>query len=168
MSQAPKTRSFNWANGTKSLINGTRLSVRLPRRTVPICVRLPIGSAKPFLIASTPAMNVVLTAPSPTNRTPSFPCAGAISVCLATAMGRVSFDVCSSNDTEQGAIRTAESCSLLATHCGGVVVVARNQAFAKFTRRSAGGDAKRFGEVARAQVAHLRAYFSHGELGAGE
>ena len=77
MSHAPKTRSFSWASGTKSLISGTRLSVRLPRRIVPICVRLPMGWAKPFLMASTPAIKVVLTAPRPTSKTPSFPSAGA-------------------------------------------------------------------------------------------
>ena len=32
------------ASGTKSLISGLRLSVRLPRRIVPICVSEPIGS----------------------------------------------------------------------------------------------------------------------------
>ena len=37
------------ARGTKSLIAGTRLSVRLPRRIVPICVSEPIGFAMFFL-----------------------------------------------------------------------------------------------------------------------
>src|SRR5829696_8750010 len=45
----------------------------------PICVRLPMGSARPRLTASTPAMKVVLTAPKPTSSTPSLPLAGAIS-----------------------------------------------------------------------------------------
>src|SRR5215467_4097873 len=40
---------------------------------VPSCVSEPTGCAIFFLIASTPAMNVVLTAPSPGIRTPSFP-----------------------------------------------------------------------------------------------
>ena len=55
-----------------------RLPVRLPRRTVPICVSDPIGRASPRRTASTPAMVVVLTAPMPTSRTPSFPVAGSI------------------------------------------------------------------------------------------
>jgi hypothetical protein len=38
----------------------------------------PIGSAVPRLMASTPAMKVVLTAPMPGIKTPSFPSAGAI------------------------------------------------------------------------------------------
>src|SRR5437588_5555492 len=79
MSHAPKTMSPRLASGTNSLMRGTRFSVRLPSRMAPICVRLPIGSASPRLTASTPAMKVVLTAPSPTSSTPSFPCAGAIS-----------------------------------------------------------------------------------------
>src|SRR5688572_28045356 len=37
-----------------------------------------MGFANPFLIASTPAMKVVLTAPSPASTTPSFPFAGSI------------------------------------------------------------------------------------------
>src|SRR5262245_27359274 len=78
MSQAPKTRSSSPASGTKSLINGDRPSVRFPRRIVPICVKLPIGLAIPLRIASTPAMNVVVTAPIPTRRTPSLPLGSAI------------------------------------------------------------------------------------------
>src|SRR5438270_3710691 len=79
MSHAPKTMSLRSASGTNSLMRGTRFSVRFPKRMAPICVRLPIGSASPRLTASTPAMKVVLTAPSPTSSTPSFPCAGATS-----------------------------------------------------------------------------------------
>src|SRR5712691_9370869 len=78
MSQPPNTRSSSPDNGTTSLILGDRPSVRLPRRTVPICVNEPIGLAKPFRIAITPAMVVVLTAPRPTRSTPNFPRAGAI------------------------------------------------------------------------------------------
>src|SRR5512134_1461546 len=59
-------------------MSGERPSVRLPSRTVPICVRLPIGFASPRRIASTPAMKVVATAPMPGSSTPSFPLAGAI------------------------------------------------------------------------------------------
>src|SRR4030095_9078635 len=73
MSQPPKARSLSAASGTKSWIFGTRRSVRLPSRMVPSCVSDPIGCAIFFLIASTPAMNVVLTAPMPGIRTPSFP-----------------------------------------------------------------------------------------------
>lgn len=40
--------------------------------------REPMGFASPFRMAKTPAMVVVLTAPSPTSRTPSLPLAGAI------------------------------------------------------------------------------------------
>ena len=65
--------------GTSSEIRGLRLSVRLPRRTVPIWVRLPIGLLSPVRIASTPATKVVATAPMPGSSTPSFPVAGAIS-----------------------------------------------------------------------------------------
>jgi two-component system LytT family response regulator/two-component system response regulator LytT len=43
---------------------------------VAIWVTEPIGLAKPRRIASTPAMNVVVTAPMPGINTPSFPCAG--------------------------------------------------------------------------------------------
>src|SRR5687768_7167815 len=66
-------------SGTASLILGDRPSVRLPRRIVPICVSDPIGVARPFRTAMTPAMVVVLTAPSPTRRMPNLPFAGAIS-----------------------------------------------------------------------------------------
>ena len=53
--------------------------MRLPRRIVPICVSDPIGSARPFRMARTPAIVVVLTAPRPTSRMPSLPRAGAMS-----------------------------------------------------------------------------------------
>src|SRR5712691_335134 len=80
MSQAPNTRSFRPARGTKSLMRGLRPSVRLPSRTVESCVTEPIGLAIPRRIASTPAMNVVVTAPMPGIKMPSFPSAGAILV----------------------------------------------------------------------------------------
>src|SRR5271165_5278907 len=57
---------------------GERLSVRLPRRMVASCVSDPTGAAMPRLIASTPAINVVETAPMPGINTPSLPSAGAI------------------------------------------------------------------------------------------
>src|SRR5215203_1912229 len=79
MSQPPNTRSSRPASGTKSFTIGVRLSVRFPRRTVPIWVREPMGLARPLRTAKTPAMNVVLTAPRPTSRMPNLPCAGAIS-----------------------------------------------------------------------------------------
>jgi hypothetical protein len=60
------------------LIFGLRLSVRFPKRIVPICVNDPTGSAIPFRTASTPAIIVVATAPIPTVRTPNFPFAAAI------------------------------------------------------------------------------------------
>ena len=47
---------------------------------MPIWVSEPIGLACPRRIASTPAMNVVATAPMPGSRTPSLPLAGRISV----------------------------------------------------------------------------------------
>src|SRR5712692_8736549 len=59
-------------------MSGERPSVRLPRRIVPICVSEPTGCDLPLRTSSTPAMNVVLTAPMPGSRTPSFPLAGAI------------------------------------------------------------------------------------------
>ena len=58
---------------TKSLIRGVLLSVRFPRRIVPIWVREPMGLARPFRMDMTPAMKVVATAPRPTVITPSFP-----------------------------------------------------------------------------------------------
>ena len=54
MSQPPNTMSSSLASGTKSLISGERLSVRLPSRMVPICVSEPIGLASPRRMASTP------------------------------------------------------------------------------------------------------------------
>ena len=60
-------------------MRGERPSVRFPSRTVPICVREPVGTAKPFRMAKTPAMKVVVTAPSPASRTPRRPFAGEIS-----------------------------------------------------------------------------------------
>ena len=77
MSQPVKTRSFKSAKGTKSLISGELLSVRLPSRMVPICVSEPIGFASPRRTASTPEIIVVATAPMPTTITPNFPFAGA-------------------------------------------------------------------------------------------
>src|SRR5208337_836156 len=78
MSHPAKTTSFKSASGTKSLISGVLLSVRLPSRMVPICVSEPIGLASPRRTASTPAIIVVATAPKPTTITPSFPVAGSI------------------------------------------------------------------------------------------
>src|SRR5579863_424242 len=78
MSHPPKTRSFSPASGTKSLIMGVRASVRLPKRMVESWVRDPTGTPRPRFTASTPAMNVVETAPILGIRTPSFPSAGAI------------------------------------------------------------------------------------------
>ena len=65
--------------GTKSRMNGTRPSVRFPRRMAPICVSDPMGGARPFRMANVPAMVVVATAPRPTSSTPRRPRAGAIS-----------------------------------------------------------------------------------------
>jgi hypothetical protein len=79
ISQPVKTRSFNCAKGTKSLIFGERPSVRLPSLTVPICVSEPIGFAMPLRTASTPATKVVATAPIPGIMMPSFPFEGSMS-----------------------------------------------------------------------------------------
>src|SRR5579859_7818319 len=91
-SQLPKTRSFRSASGTNFLMSGDLPSVRFPSLTVPICVSDPTGCALPFRTSSTPAMNVVLTAPIPGSSTPSFPLAGAIfagfSILLPQASGR--------------------------------------------------------------------------------
>ena len=57
---------------------GLRPSVRFPSRTVPSWVSEPIGFPSPRLMASRPAMNVVVTAPMPGISTPSLPSAGAI------------------------------------------------------------------------------------------
>src|SRR4249920_1582240 len=89
MSHPPNTMSSSPDRGTTSLIFGDRPSVRLPRRIVPICVSEPIGLARPRRIARTPAMVVVLTAPSPTSRIPSFPFAGAISAGLDTGKNHI-------------------------------------------------------------------------------
>src|SRR5713226_5873192 len=78
MSQPPKVRSFSSASGTNFLMSGERASVRLPRRIVPICVSDPTGCDFPLRTSSTPAINVVLTAPMPGSKIPSFPLAGAI------------------------------------------------------------------------------------------
>ena len=75
-SHAPKTSWSRSASGTNSLMNGARVSVRLPRRMVAICVSDPTGSPEPRRMCSTPAMTVDDTAPSPTIRTPSLPSAG--------------------------------------------------------------------------------------------
>ena len=77
-SHAPKTMSSSFASGTKSLIRGDRFSVRLPSRMVAICVNDPIGFDFPRRMLSTPAMNVVATAPNPGVRIPSVPVAGAM------------------------------------------------------------------------------------------
>ena len=73
MSQPVNTRSLSPARGTNSLILGDRPSVRFPRRMVPICVSEPMGCAIPLRTASTPATNVVATAPMPGIITPSLP-----------------------------------------------------------------------------------------------
>src|SRR6266568_467718 len=86
MSQPPKTTSLRGARGTKSEMRGLRPSVRLPSRTVPIWVRLPMGRDRPLRIASTPAMKVVATAPIPGKRTPSLPWAGAMGRAFALVM----------------------------------------------------------------------------------
>src|SRR6266496_5748876 len=86
MSQPPNTTSLRGARGTKSEMRGLRPSVRLPRRTVPIWVRLPMGRERPWRIASTPAMKVVATAPIPGRRTPSLPWAGAMGRAFALVM----------------------------------------------------------------------------------
>ena len=75
-SHAPKTSWSSSASGTNSLMNGARLSVRLPSRMVAICVSDPTGSPVPRRMCSTPAMTVDDTAPSPTIKTPSLPSAG--------------------------------------------------------------------------------------------
>src|SRR5215831_5414165 len=75
-SHAPNTMSSSDASGTKSLMNGERFSVRFPRRMVAICVSEPIGLEWPRRMLSTPAMNVVATAPRPGVRMPSVPLAG--------------------------------------------------------------------------------------------
>src|SRR5438128_430797 len=80
MSQPPKTRLSSFSSGTNSRISGERRSVRLPRRMVASWVTEPIGSAHPVRTNSTPAINVVLTAPMPGMSTPSFPFGGAMLV----------------------------------------------------------------------------------------
>ena len=85
ISQAPNTRSSSPASCTNSLMSGERPSLRLPRRTVPISASEPMAGARPLRISRVPAMNVVLTAPIPTSRTPSLPEAGAISTGCFTA-----------------------------------------------------------------------------------
>ena len=80
MSQPVKTRSLSDASGTNSLILGDSASVRLPSRIVPICVSDPMGLAMPLRTASTPATNVVATAPMPGIMMPSLPLGAWISL----------------------------------------------------------------------------------------
>src|SRR5262245_18730255 len=95
MSQPPKTRSFTSAKGTKSLIIGTRLSVRFPRRIVPIWVSDPKGLAPCVRMASTPAINVVATEPIQGMSTPSLPWGEAIFVpFLITVIGSPVLEMC--------------------------------------------------------------------------
>src|SRR2546423_9510552 len=68
--------SSGFAGGTRSVMRGDRFSVRLPSRIVAICVSDPIGFDLPRRTLSTPAMNVVATAPSPGVRMPNRPVAG--------------------------------------------------------------------------------------------
>src|SRR5438094_1578231 len=77
-SHAPNTKASSSASGMKSLISGERFSVRFPKRIVAICVSDPIGLERPRRMLSTPAMNVVATAPRPGVRIPSLPVAGRI------------------------------------------------------------------------------------------
>src|SRR5438309_9126425 len=78
ISQPPNVRSDSSARGTNFLMSGERASVRLPRRMVPIWVSDPTGCDFALRTSSTPAINVVLTAPIPGSKIPSFPLAGAI------------------------------------------------------------------------------------------
>src|ERR1700676_384893 len=78
MSHPPNTKSSSSPSGTNFLIGGVRPSVRFPKRIVPSCVSDPTGADFPLRTSSTPAMNVVLTAPMPGSSTPNFPFAGAI------------------------------------------------------------------------------------------
>ncbi len=78
MSHPPNTKSSRSLSGTNSFTSGERPSVRLPRRMVLSWVSEPTGCAFFFLTSSTPAMNVVLTAPIPGNKTPNLPLGGAI------------------------------------------------------------------------------------------
>src|SRR5262249_45661756 len=78
ISHPPNTKSSKALSGTNSWIRGDRFSVLLPSRMVPSCVSEPTGCDLPFRTSSTPAMNVVLTAPMPASRTPSSPFAAAI------------------------------------------------------------------------------------------
>src|ERR1700761_9411725 len=112
ISQPVKTRSLSGASGTKSFTSGERSSVRLPRRIVPICVSEPNGFAYPRRTASTPAINVVATAPMPGIMMPSFPVCGlmlAAPVCAASVFDitRQPFYCCdfSLNRTKQYRVR---------------------------------------------------------------
>src|SRR5216684_6646983 len=78
MAQPPNTKSFRSLSGTNFLISGDRPSVRFPSRIVLNCVSEPTGCALPLRTNSTPAINVVLTAPIPGNSTPNLPLGGAI------------------------------------------------------------------------------------------
>src|SRR5260370_41081118 len=78
MSHPPNTKSSRSLSGTNSFTSGERPSVRLPRRMVLSWVSEPTGCAFFFLTSSTPAMNVVLTAPIPGNKTPNLPLGGAL------------------------------------------------------------------------------------------
>ena len=71
---------------------GGRPSVLLPRRMVANWVSDPTGSPRPRLMASTPAMKVVDTAPIPGIRMPSLPSAGAIWTLSVAGKGLVLLD----------------------------------------------------------------------------
>ena len=76
----------------KSLIRGELLSVRFPRRIVPICDTDPMGFARPRRMASTPAMRVVATAPMPGIMMPSLPLWGGMLAACDVAAGVL--DIC--------------------------------------------------------------------------
>lgn len=68
------------------MIFAERFSLRLPSRMSASCVSEPMGTERPVRAASTPAMNVVATAPMPGISTASFPEAGAIFVCFFVSL----------------------------------------------------------------------------------
>src|SRR6202008_860396 len=73
--------------------------VRCPSRIVPICVNDPTGTAFFVRTSSTPAMEVVATAPMPGNSTPSFPFGAATLV--GFSMNFLSFSIGEQQRTQQ-------------------------------------------------------------------
>src|SRR6185295_14499958 len=141
-----------------------------------------MGCANPFLMASTPAMKVVLTAPRPTSSTPSFPSAGLISTCFATGILMFSCEkflkmILASRRSEltnlahywrriAGRKKAHQAQKrIINSFCACVPFLRLNKTLAEFAGSGAGGEAEGFGEMAAAEIADARANLRYGEIG---